>query len=866
MKLFSLLITALFFGLLQPSFAADADHDGMDDAWQSLYSIAPFTGSLDPDNDGRPNLVEAINASHPNDASHPDTGWGMVIISDNNQDLLDDGWAAQYMQNGVPLVSSDDQDGDGRKNLEESITGSNPWVADTPSSNAGSTPGVGAGLEEFTLALARTVPTARYRLQVSDDLVNWSYDTTETSTFWGSGAGQSLTVPVPGLERRFYRYVIDWPDTDGEGLTDWIEYLLGSNPLEADSNGNGLDDLFEYEIGILGGNGGGTGSTGITYAEERPAADIQVIRERRYEGSSNVWPREFILHSDERQRLEMYELFDHWDGGQNWTEAAGPYFWNTFAFTAVRPLDAGPLEVFSAPKPLHFLAVMSGTDEMLGVPVKLAAVVKVSFPSATGPALIETTLAESLPTALALTVNGNTLSVRLSLPQNHPEWTVANLYPINVAVKVIVPEEPLPVTVAGGEGDAPFADGGSSNGGQVGSSSTSSTDPDPGIVGFDTKPAKELKVAKLEHALDEEHKITAYLDHDCFFVVIEALEIRGVMHQRGQVKVKISTHGATDYPEHNDPAGENEWISLDPVTSRWATPAQLLVADKGVDDLPAGQDVLPENPDAPYPADEQANDRTHVVELGGTVKIGRIKILTDELPLDIELPVRKKREISVRAVCMDDQDINVSGAKHYFKIANERLAQVGVKLKVDSILPMAVPTNLITNSSIMAVIKPTGATRYTLGPEAKALVDTYKAKLYAGMKADDMVVFFCEQVKYPGDSPVSGQCVRGLATFSSYANSIGNFADSGFDPPTPGYVNKIFISDEHRGIFTTAHEIMHCISDHGHYQENYNPDDIGASHHKVTHNLMRLGTTPTEGIGGTKRLHLFQEKLVFPTN
>ena len=166
----------------------------------------------------------------------------------------------------------------------------------------------------------------------------------------------------------------------------------------------------------------------------------------------------------------------------------------------------------------------------------------------------------------------------------------------------------------------------------------------------------------------------------------------------------------------------------------------------------------------------------------------------------------------------------------------------------------------------MAVIKPTGATRYTLGPEAKALVDTYKAKLYAGMKADDMVVFFCEQVKYPGDSPVSGQCVRGLATFSSYANSIGNFADSGFDPPTPGYVNKIFISDEHRGIFTTAHEIMHCISDHGHYQENYNPDDIGASHHKVTHNLMRLGTTPTEGIGGTKRLHLFQEKLVFPTN
>jgi len=429
-----------------------------------------------------------------------------------------------------------------------------------------------------------------------------------------------------------------------------------------------------------------------------------------------------------------------------------------------------------------------------------------------------------------------------------------NLLPIEVVVPDV--QETDPPLLAGSGGGNPIADGGSPPSAPPSGNPPGST-PEP--VLFSLKPATELKVAKLEHSLNAQHQIEANKDHDCFYVRIPSFKIAGITHQKGNIKIKISTKGATDSPEHNDPAGD--WIDLDPVlgSDTWITPAQLLVSDKGVDDLPAGLG-------ADYPADEQANDRTHVVELGGTVVIESMKILTDEYPLNIELPVKKKREVSVRAVCMADQVINVSGAQHYLKITNERLAQTGVKLKVESVTPMAVPTNHMQDSRIMAAFKPSGATKYTLGPEAKALVDTYKAQQFPAMTANDIVIFFCREVLYSGSGPTSGQCVRGLAAFDSYANATGPFENSGFDPPTPGYANKIFISAEHRGNFTTAHEIAHCLTDHGHYQVDYNPDNLAEDHHKVSHNLMRRGTTPTDGIGGTKRLYKVQETLIFPTN
>lgn len=72
------------FALLFAASAAnamDANHDGMDDGWQTRFNVAAFTGSLDPDGDGVPNLVEAINWTDPNDAaSKPSSGWGYIVM------------------------------------------------------------------------------------------------------------------------------------------------------------------------------------------------------------------------------------------------------------------------------------------------------------------------------------------------------------------------------------------------------------------------------------------------------------------------------------------------------------------------------------------------------------------------------------------------------------------------------------------------------------------------------------------------------------------------------------------------------------------------------------------------------------------
>jgi hypothetical protein len=110
---FGLLLGLSFLSLLtQASAITDANGDGLDDRWATLYYVAPFTGSLDPDNDGRPNLVEAINWSNPNSATDAYTGWGMAYILDRNGDKMDDGWAGVHMRNNVALLHYDDEDGD----------------------------------------------------------------------------------------------------------------------------------------------------------------------------------------------------------------------------------------------------------------------------------------------------------------------------------------------------------------------------------------------------------------------------------------------------------------------------------------------------------------------------------------------------------------------------------------------------------------------------------------------------------------------------------------------------------------------------------------------------------------------------------
>jgi hypothetical protein len=231
--------------------ALDNDNDGMDDLWQQRYSIAPFTGSLDPDGDGRINLVESRNYSNPGKVdSHP---MGIVIIRDLNPvDGLHDPWQQQF---GITAAQKwDDHDEDGRTNFEESVSKSHPFVADAPYSLAGAlTPAVERpGPDSFIARMPDSAQGRRYMLEVSDTLLPGSWTTATMANNaapyqWGTGeeiSGEALTGNSP---RKFFRWKIDDPDSDGDMVNDWNETLLGSNPQAADTDGDGFLDGEEYQ-------------------------------------------------------------------------------------------------------------------------------------------------------------------------------------------------------------------------------------------------------------------------------------------------------------------------------------------------------------------------------------------------------------------------------------------------------------------------------------------------------------------------------------------------------------------------------------------------------------------------------------------
>ena len=244
------------FALLEPltAGAVDANGDGMDDTWAASHNVSAFTGSEDPDGDGRPNLVESINWTKPADAANPDSGWGMVWITDHNNDMLDDHWMARHMRSGTPLLPYDDEDGDLRKNIEESIVGTNPWVVDAPWQSLNGAPTSATGPGSFTLSF-RGIPGQSYLIQKGTDMVTWQ----QHQEVWGTGQQQTITINTGTEPRMFFRIQLqqtngDALDSDGDGLLDWYElFVFHSDRFNADSDGDGMPDGWEalYSLNLL---------------------------------------------------------------------------------------------------------------------------------------------------------------------------------------------------------------------------------------------------------------------------------------------------------------------------------------------------------------------------------------------------------------------------------------------------------------------------------------------------------------------------------------------------------------------------------------------------------------------------------------
>lgn len=170
--------------------------------------------------------------------------WGAV---DDDADGMSDVWQRVY---NIPTGSgSDDLDSDGFSNFLESQFGTNPRLNGFPNRfvDAYGSPTAGENNGFVSLRWFR-VPGIRYQLQSSTTLTNWQDTGPVVSGTSGAIVRVTFTnLPISTLSKRFYRLAsLTRNDLDGDGLDAFEEFLLGTSNQKVDTDGDNLSDLLEF--------------------------------------------------------------------------------------------------------------------------------------------------------------------------------------------------------------------------------------------------------------------------------------------------------------------------------------------------------------------------------------------------------------------------------------------------------------------------------------------------------------------------------------------------------------------------------------------------------------------------------------------
>ena len=162
-----------------------------------------------------------------------------------------------------PNISGDDADpdGDGRSNILEYALGSNPRVFDAPTTNE---PQFSMVDGKVAITYARNIAAADliYRVEVSTDMVTWSYGAAVVG-FIEEGAGETFRgvtisdlTSLNDLNNGHFMRLNVLPnrsiDSDGDGLPDWWEIQYFGD-LGKDGNWigpSGFTNLIAYRRGL----------------------------------------------------------------------------------------------------------------------------------------------------------------------------------------------------------------------------------------------------------------------------------------------------------------------------------------------------------------------------------------------------------------------------------------------------------------------------------------------------------------------------------------------------------------------------------------------------------------------------------------
>ena len=333
--------------------------------------------------------------------------------------------------------------------------------------------------------------------------------------------------------------------------------------------------------------------------------------------------------------------------------------------------------------------------------------------------------------------------------------------------------------------------------------------------------ATNLKVAKMELSLDENHRLKLDKDPDRFFVRIPG----GARLGGGSVTI------STENPDSNyDDNATRLKLVVDGNDLR--SSSLILVADEKDDVYPGGTGVGVDDTD-------DNEDRTHLVQLGGTLKLKTLILGGQAHSIDLSVPVKPKKRLTATVLYLGAAKDSKNQLARSLKIVSERYAQVGIEINLiehDLPVPPGVDPDAIQSDAVGNVVP----------SDVKAIFDSVPNEF-----RNEVMIIVAPDIRV------------GVGIAYTLRGGGSNGTDAAYR--NKGVVSARKIVQNQR-LYTIAHELGHILTNHYHFGQDYPTTTTGPvyedSDHRVVHNLIRGGgTSADEEISASKRLYQMQENM-----